>query len=161
MPHSRSAFRMAVMFASVLALASTARAQITDTGPLVSIPLRDAQGTVRAYMSYRRAPDGNTIIYFVDAASRSQIGAIGAERVSAQLADRPAGGVQVGTVRDHRADPGGRVSGQGGGSRGGTDLDEGRSDGGSDVRQLRQQLDLLTRAVRELERRLNAVTQRL
>lgn len=49
--------------------------------PMVSIPLRDAGGTVVAQMNYRRDRGGSTAIYFVDTETRSSINTLSAEPV--------------------------------------------------------------------------------
>ena len=71
----------AITVAVSLGAAEPASAQSGGGGPLVTIPLSDGSGTVRAFMSYRRNPNGRSQIFFVDAETRSQINSI------------PAGGV--------------------------------------------------------------------
>lgn len=138
-----SKYRLAhlgAILATTLAFAQPARAQPRDaTGrvsPEVSIPLRDAGGIVRGFMTFRPSRHGPTVITFTDANGR-RLNELTGEVPPAAAANPLAGGPDIPPVT----------------------LEE-KADADADIRFLRDQINSLQRQMQVIVDRINAAARR-
>jgi hypothetical protein len=127
----------------------------------VSIPLRDAEGIVRANLFYRWNPNGPSAVFLTDARSRTPVATIPAGPPAPGAAPGPGtggnpfAGLPPLRPEGYRNPPAGfgRTPGQ-------SPEQEGRSDGQSDSAYLLGRIRYLEDRLAQVEQRLNAASRR-
>jgi len=141
-----------LLFSAAIIVAQSSEAQ-NPKQMLVTIPLKDEGGTVRANLNYRWNPGGRSAVYLVDVRSRNPVNWIPAEQNGASVA--PLADLPPLRSEPYREPPGtfGRITG-------GAGLATGRSDTASDVVYLLGYVRHLEKRLKQVEQRINDTSRR-